>query len=83
MWARADKPAQIDSQIHRAPGDYIHYVFLGSFDLTEEWQKFEVETTITDGAQEGGWTVAFNSNNLREANIYYFLIEEFSKYLKK
>ncbi len=78
MWARADKPAQIDSQIHRAPGDYIHYVFLGSFDLTEEWQKFEVETTITDGAQEGGWTVAFNSNKLREANNYYFRIEEFS-----
>ena len=78
MWARADKPAQIESQIHRAPGDYIHYVFLGSFDLTEDWQKFEVETTITDGQQEGGWTVAFNSNKLREANNYYFRIEEFS-----
>ena len=78
MWARADKPAQIDSQIHRAPGDYIHYEFLGSFDLTEEWQKFEVETTISNSAQEGGWTVAFNSNKLREANNYYFRFEEFS-----
>ena len=78
MWARADKPAQIDSQIHRAPGDYKHYVFLGSFDLTPEWQRFEVETTISDQAQIGGWTVAFNSNKLREANNYYFRIEEFS-----
>ena len=78
MWARADKPAQIDSQIHRAPGDYIHYVFLGSFDLTEEWQKFEVETTINATEQVGGWTVAFNCNKLRDANNYYFRFEEFS-----
>lgn len=78
MWARADKPAQIDSQIHRAPGDYIHYVFLGSFDLTEEWQKFEVETTINATEQVGGWTVAFNSNKLRDSNNYYFRFEEFS-----
>ena len=77
MWARADKPAQIDSQIHRNPGDYLHYQFLGSFDLTEEWQKFEVETSMSYSAGEGGYTVAFNCNKLREANNYYFRIEEF------
>ena len=78
MWARADKPATIETQIHRNPGDYLWYQFLGNFDLTEEWQKFEVETTMSYSSGEGGYTVAFNCNKLREANNYYFRIEEFS-----
>ena len=78
MWARADKPAQIDSQLHDAPGTYRTHGFIGSFDLTEEWQKFEVESSLTDANAEGGYTIAFNCNKLRDANNYYFRFEEFS-----
>lgn len=79
MWARAEKPAQIDSQIHANPGSYLHWQFLNSFDLTTEWQKFEVETTINASEQVGGFTVAFNINKLKDVeNNYYFRIEEFS-----
>ena len=71
MWARADKPASVDSQIHRNAGDYLWYDMLGSFDLTEEWQRFEVTGTI-NGNQAGGWTFAFNLYKLKEYNNYYF-----------
>ena len=78
MWARADKDATIDSQLHENPGSYKIHGFIGSFDLTPEWQKFEVETSLTDSNGEGGFTIAFNCNKLREENNYYFRIEEFS-----
>lgn len=73
MEARADHPATIDSQIHRAtPGDYLFYQFVGSFDLTEDWQAFEYEGNITDN-QSGGYTIAFNINKYRDTdNQYYF-----------
>ena len=71
MWARADKPASIDSQIHRTAGDYLWYQMVGSYDLTEEWQKIEYEGTI-DSNQAGGWTIAFNLYKLKEYNNYYF-----------
>lgn len=76
MWARADKPARISSQIHRNPGDYLYYQMIGDFELTEEWQRFEVEGTI-DSNQAGGYTIAFNSYILKEANNYYFRDIEF------
>ncbi len=80
MWARADKEATIQSQIHRMPGDYLFYQLLGDLNLTTEWQKFEFEGddyTIND-SQNGGQTIAFNCNVLKEENNYYFRFEEFA-----
>lgn len=72
MMARADYPVQIESQTHNAPGEYIHWACVGTFDLTEEWQLFETEGTITS-EQNGGYTIAFNCNKDREQiNYMYF-----------
>ena len=76
--ARADKPQSVETQVHRNPGDYVHYVGIGTFNLTEEWQQFETETTF-DGSQKGGWTIAFNCNRLKtEDSNLYFRFDEFS-----
>ena len=78
MWARADKPATIQTQIHRGPGDYLHYELLGNLDLTEEWQQFVFEDKEITSSQNGGSTFAFNCNVLKEINNYYFRFEDFS-----
>jgi len=77
-WARADKPTTLDSQAHTNPGGYIHWAFIGSPELTEEWQPFEYEGTIPSEAK-GTWTIAFNCNKKKdEANTIYFRFDEFS-----
>ncbi len=76
--ARADHPTDIETQIHRGPGDYLHYQLFGNLSLTEEWQHFEFEQDIT-AEQNGGSTVAFNLNVYKDAdNTYYFKNIEFS-----
>lgn len=76
--ARADHPTDIETQIHRGPGDYLHWDLFGNLSLTEEWQHFEFEQDIT-AEQNGGSTVAFNLNVYKDAdNTYYFKNIEFS-----
>ena len=78
--ARADKPAQVDTQSHGMPGSYIYWSMFGSLDLTEEWQRFEFEQEVTSdqAGSSGMQTIAFNTNKLKEVNNYYFRFEEFS-----
>ena len=80
MWARADKPATVQTQAHKLPTDYIHYEMLGDLNLTTEWQPFEFEGEITSQQSSNGTmqTIAFNCNVLKEDNNYYFRFEEFS-----
>lgn len=76
--ARADHATNIATQIHRAPGDYLHWDMFGDLALTEEWKHFEFEQDITSD-QNGGSTVAFNLNVFKdEDNTYYFKNFEFS-----
>lgn len=76
--ARADHPTDIETQIHKGPGDYLHWDLFGNLSLTEEWQHFEFEQDIT-AEQNGGSTVAFNLNVYKDAdNTYYFKNIEFS-----
>ena len=76
--ARADIPTNIQTQIHRGPGDYLYYQLLGDLNLTEDWQDFVFEDVEIDSNQKGGSTIAFNCNVLKtEVNNYYFRIEEF------
>ena len=76
--ARADHPTDIETQIHRGPGDYLHWQLFNNLSLTEEWQHFEFEQDIT-AEQNGGSTVAFNLNVYKdEDNTYYFKNIEFS-----
>lgn len=81
MWARADKPATVETQAHRLPGDYIHYEMLGNLELTTEWQKFEFDDQTITSNQSGSssmQTIAFNCNVLKEPTNYYFRFEEFA-----
>ena len=75
MKVRADKDASISVQSHEAPGSYIFYLMLANnYSVTTEWQEFKYEGTIT-ADQAGGngmYTIAFNLNELGEANNYYF-----------
>ncbi len=76
--ARADQPATVQTQIHAMPGSYIHWQLLGDVELTEDWQTFEFEDVEITSDQNGGNTIAFNCNVLKEVNNYYFRFEEFA-----
>ena len=75
---RADAPAKASTQAHAEPSDYIHYQMLGDVNFTPEWQTFTAEGTVSAqqaGPNSGGGlftSIAFNLNELADANNYYF-----------
>lgn len=86
MKVRADKDASISVQSHAAPGSYIFYLMLANnYSVTTEWQEFKYEGTIS-ADQAGGsgmYTIAFNLNELGEANNYYFDDMSWKAYTQK
>lgn len=81
FWVKADKPAKINAQGHKAPGDYLTWYVDGAADVnvTTEWQEVVWEGTVNDsmaeygGNMEGMQTLAFNLNNDKTLeNNYYF-----------
>ena len=71
MNVRADKEASSGTQTHRGPGDYLHYVGIGTVSFTTEWAEYTYEGTI-DASMAGGYSFAFNLNDFASANKYYF-----------
>ena len=75
---RADAAARTSTQAHAEPSDYIHYEMLGDVNFTENWQTFTAEGEVTAqqaGPNSGGGlfnSIAFNLNELADANNYYF-----------
>ena len=75
---RADTDATVSTQAHAEPSDYIHYEMLGNLSFTSSWQNFTAEGTVTSqqaGPNSGGGlftSIAFNLNELADANNYYF-----------
>lgn len=75
---RADAAAKVSTQAHAEPSDYIHYEMLGDVNFTENWQTFTTEGEVTE--QQAGpngtgglfTSIAFNLNELADANNYYF-----------
>lgn len=65
---RADKNAKASTQIHNAPGSYVHYQAIGDVQFTTEWKTIQVSGTLA----ESGKSIAFNLSELAEANVYYF-----------
>ena len=65
---RADKPAFASTQIHNAPGSYVHYEALGNVNFTTEWKTVTVSGTF----KAAGQSIAFNLSELAEENNYYF-----------
>ena len=83
MWARADHDETVDTQAHTQPGSYIHWSFVGSLNLTSEWQQFvfgdEGDERTISSEMNGAHTIAFNCNKGKdEPNNFYFRFEEFS-----
>ncbi len=65
---RADKPAKVSTQIHNDPGSYVTYEALGDLNFTPEWKTIK----ITGNFKGSGKSIAFNLNELADANTYYF-----------
>ncbi len=65
---RADKPAFASTQIHNAPGSYIHYEALGNINFTTEWKTI----TVSGKLNKAGQSIAFNLSELADENNYYF-----------
>ncbi|MBR5393215.1 MAG: hypothetical protein IK148_10235 [Prevotella sp.] len=65
MRVRADEPQNgIGTQMHKAPGEYLHWQAIGNVNFTEDWEEFDSGwQTASPGAWGsviGGYTVAFN-----------------------
>ncbi len=71
MNVRADKVASAGTQTHTTPGNYKHYVGIGTISFKRSWSTFEAEGTI-DAGMSGGSTFALNLNDFKEANTYHF-----------
>ena len=75
---RADTDAKASTQAHAEPSDYIYWDMLGDVNFTTDWQTFTKEGTVTAdqaGPNTGGGlfqSIAFNLNELADANNYYF-----------
>ncbi|MBR2235961.1 MAG: hypothetical protein IJ892_13015 [Prevotella sp.] len=77
MWYRADKEAQVSTQLHTMPGGYVHWDAIGTLNCTPEWQMIEVEQEMLSQGK-GCQTIAFNCNIYKdEPNNYYFRFDEF------
>jgi len=75
---RADAEATVSTQAHAEPSDYIHYEMLGNLTFLTDWETFSTEGEVT-AAQAGPngtgglfTSIAFNLNEMAEANNYYF-----------
>ncbi len=65
---RADKEAKASTQIHNDPGNYVDWNAFGDINFTTDWQTIKV----TGKFANGGKSIAFNLNELSDANTYYF-----------
>ena len=68
---KADKAGSVSTQSHAAPGGYLHWACIGNVNFTTEWQHFSAEVTV-DAAANNMKSIAFNLNDIAEANNYYF-----------
>ena len=65
---RADKAASASTQIHTAPGTYVHYEALGNISFTTDWKTLKLSGKLS----KAGSSIAFNLNEFAGANNYYF-----------
>lgn len=65
---RADNVAKASTQLHNAPGSYVHYQAIGDVNFTTEWKTVTKTGTFSNTAQ----SIAFNLSEFTGANNYYF-----------
>jgi len=68
---KADKAAKASTQLHGNPSNYMHWAAIGDVNFTAEWQHFTNDFEVATEAN-GMQSIAFNLNELAEANSYYF-----------
>ena len=78
---KATTAAKSSTQSHENPGNYIHWAAIGDVNFTDEWQEFEADFTVPsecngqahgeDGYMNDFKSIAFNLNEIEEANDYY------------
>ncbi len=68
---KAAKPAKASTQIHSTATNYMHWQAIGDINFTTEWQNFS-KTLTPSSEMNNGRTIAFNLNELEDANDYYF-----------
>ena len=71
MDVRADKEASAGTQTHVGPGGYIHWAAIGNVNFTTEWETYTAKGTV-DASMNTGDAIAFNLNDFKNANKYYF-----------
>ena len=72
---KADMDADVSTQAHAEPSDYIYYELFGTLNFTNGWQTYTNEASVTSQQSTDSkkfLSVAFNLNELEEANSYYF-----------
>lgn len=67
---KAAKPAKASTQIHSTATNYM-WSAIGDINFTTEWQNFS-KTLTPSSEMNNGRTIAFNLNELEDANDYYF-----------
>ena len=70
MRAKASRNVSISSQARTAPDQYLHYRMLGNFDLTTEWQTYNVEGVVE--SEQAGCTVIALLLNVDKSSAEYF-----------
>ena len=68
---KADKAGSNGTQAHGEPGGYLHWAAIGNVAFTEEWQHFSADFEVANEANNMQ-SIAFNLNDVAEANTYYF-----------
>ena len=68
---KADKAGSNGTQCHGEPGGYLHWAAIGNVAFTEEWQHFSSDFEVANEANNMQ-SIAFNLNDIAEANTYYF-----------
>ena len=78
MKVKGDKAQTIASQLHKAPGAYVHWYGVGDINVTTEWADFvSAEVDVVSGdpgwgkTAEGCWTIAFNLAKGEENTLYF------------
>ena len=63
--------ASVGTQLHKNPGEYVHWAAVGNFAFGPEWETHTATGTIPSEG-EGTFSIALNINDKPEANTYYF-----------
>lgn len=71
MKIKATNEAKAETQVHKDPSDYLHYVGVGDVNFPTDWATFTASGKFTS-EQAGGHSIAFNLNVDEKANDYYF-----------